>query len=429
MKTTTNTTTNKDALRKTSAMVASLMMVAVSANAIVVSAAQPARPELAVDTISGEAGQSVDVNVMVNGNFDFSYFGTKLAFDGALNYTGCDVGQSSVNKVGGTISVEESYMDDDVITMCGYTSALQPAKSGTLVTLHFDIPRSAEPGTIYNIGWYDIDEFGNGDEEYTPQIVDGSITVVSDYELGYKVKNGEASITGCEGDPTKVKIPEYYKGFPVKSIAKDAFGDCDRLEEVQIPDQVENINSKAFDAQSKLDVKGSEDTAAETFAETNKYTFVAQGESAITGYRIDVDQYKFEFSDSVSFTKDNIHVVSINESGKETPVDNWNFGTSPEEIYENGAKKVKVSIELDGNVLGYVSIDMGIKGNITDSGKITARDASTIFSAYKEAYNSGEADLTTRQQKLADVDDNGAITAKDAAQTFASYKTAYRAGK
>ena len=102
------TTTNKDTIRRTSAMVASLMMVAVSANAIVVSANQASAPQLSIDAITAEAGQAVDVNIMVNGDFDFTSFGTKLVYDGALNYTGFDLSDSEVNKVGGMISVDEN---------------------------------------------------------------------------------------------------------------------------------------------------------------------------------------------------------------------------------------------------------------------------------------------------------------------------------
>ena len=157
----TTVMTNKETLRRTSAMAAAVMMVAVSANAIVVSANKAAEPQLSIDTITAEAGQSVDVNVMVDGNFDFTYLGTKLVYDSALNYTGCDIGESTMNKVGGTISVEENLSEGDVISMLGYTSATKPANNGILATLHFDVPRAAEPGTVYNISWDDIYEFGN----------------------------------------------------------------------------------------------------------------------------------------------------------------------------------------------------------------------------------------------------------------------------
>ena len=421
------TTTNKDTIRRTSAMVASLMMVAVSANAIVVSANQASAPQLSIDAITAEAGQSVDVNIMVNGDFDFTSFGTKLVYDGALNYTGFDLSDSEVNKVGGMISVDENLSEGDVIAVLGYASATNPIKSGKIATLHFDVPRAAEPGTVYNIGWYDIDEFCNEDEEYTPEIVDGSITVTADYELDYKVKDGEATVIGCKGDPTKVKIPEFHKGMPVKGIDKNAFASCDNLEAVEIPDQVDDISDSALSgAQNDIDVKGGEGTAAESFAEKYKYTFVAQGETAAAGIRIDVDEYKFEFTDSVSFTKDNIHVVAVNENGKETPVDNWNFGTTPRETVEDGVKKVKVSIENENGVLGYVSIDMGVKGNVSDSGKISARDAAAILSAYKKSYKGEASGLTARQEKLADFDGNGTITAKDAASAFKAYKDAYK---
>ena len=77
-------------------------------------------------------------------------------------------------------------------------------------------------------------------------------------------------------------------------------------------------------------------------------------------------------------------------------------------------------------MLGYVSIDMGVKGNVSDSGKISARDAAAILSAYKKSYKGEASGLTARQEKLADFDGNGTITAKDAASAFKAYKDAYK---
>ena len=417
----TTVMTNKETIRRTSAMAAALMMVAVSANAIVVSADQPA-PQLKIESITAESGQSVDINVEVNGDCEFTSFGAKLEYDSALHYTGCSDKNSSVSKAGGSIWIEENYAEGGIVAMLGFASSLKPAQSGNLLTLHFNIPRTAEPGTVYNISWYDVDEFASEDMEYTPEVINGSITIKADYELEYKVENGYATVIGCTGDPTNVRIPEYHNGMPVVGIEKDAFTSCENLESVEISGEVDEISDGAFG--SDVEVKGHANTKAQEYAEKNNLTFVAQGEAVADGIRIDVDGYKFEYTDAVSFTKDNVHVVAVRSSGKEVPVENWHFGTTPQEA---GIGTVNVPIVSDdtNETLGYVAIDTGVRGNVSDTGKISARDASLIFSAYKRAYKSGSAGLTMRQERLADYDGGGVITASDAAAAFSEFKNGY----
>ena len=60
-----------------------------------------------------------------------------------------------------------------------------------------------------------------------------------------KTENGY-SVTGYEGAPTVVVIPETYEGLPVTSIGEWAFGDCFGLTSVVIPDSVTSIGDYAF---------------------------------------------------------------------------------------------------------------------------------------------------------------------------------------
>ena len=66
-----------------------------------------------------------------------------------------------------------------------------------------------------------------------------------------KTENGY-SVTGYEGAPTVVVIPETYEGLPVTSIGAGAFYNCSGLTSVTIPDSVTSIGVDAFDGCSGL---------------------------------------------------------------------------------------------------------------------------------------------------------------------------------
>ena len=66
-----------------------------------------------------------------------------------------------------------------------------------------------------------------------------------------KTENGY-SVTGYEGAPTVVVIPETYEGLPVTSIGEWAFCECFGLTSVVIPDSVTSIGDYAFASCSGL---------------------------------------------------------------------------------------------------------------------------------------------------------------------------------
>lgn len=77
-----------------------------------------------------------------------------------------------------------------------------------------------------------------------------------------KSPNG-CSVTGYEGVPTVVAIPETYEGLPVTSIGQDAFAGCTGLISVTIPDSVTSMGDHTFRDCSKLTSVAFEGTKAE----------------------------------------------------------------------------------------------------------------------------------------------------------------------
>ena len=67
--------------------------------------------------------------------------------------------------------------------------------------------------------------------------------------LEYMLRNGdtEYSVTGIGScTDTKIVIPSTYNGLPVTAIGDDAFGDCESLTSIEIPNSVTSIGEYAF---------------------------------------------------------------------------------------------------------------------------------------------------------------------------------------
>jgi len=65
-------------------------------------------------------------------------------------------------------------------------------------------------------------------------------------QLTFTTNNGAITITGCAGNPTIINIPDMTNGFPVVSIANNAFLNRSTLTSITIPNSVTSIGSQAF---------------------------------------------------------------------------------------------------------------------------------------------------------------------------------------
>lgn len=73
-----------------------------------------------------------------------------------------------------------------------------------------------------------------------------SIEEVQPQGVIYQVIDGEAVVTGYNGDETSIVIEATYEGVAVTKIAKNAFDSNATLTEIVIPDSVTEIGGSAF---------------------------------------------------------------------------------------------------------------------------------------------------------------------------------------
>ncbi len=76
-------------------------------------------------------------------------------------------------------------------------------------------------------------------------------TVKSGYE--YTIIDGEVTVTGYEGEPEYIDIPEFIEGCPVTEIRDNAFFNCHSLKEAVLPDTVLKIGHHSFYACYELE--------------------------------------------------------------------------------------------------------------------------------------------------------------------------------
>ncbi len=79
----------------------------------------------------------------------------------------------------------------------------------------------------------------------------------------YTIINNEATITGFEGEPVYIDIPETVEGCRVTEIRDNAFYECGSLKHITLPETIEKIGHHAFYACFSLESISIPDSVAE----------------------------------------------------------------------------------------------------------------------------------------------------------------------
>ncbi len=294
------------------------------------------------------------------------------------------------------------------------------------------------------------------------------------YDIMDKGADGKCDyvrINNCDKSAVSVDIPAEINGLPVELIGFEAFQDCTSLESVTIPNSVKSIGGGAFDGCTSL----KSITIPDSVTSIGSYAFL---NTALVNNQTGV---KYADKWVVDCDKD---VVSAEIKAGTRGIASWAFDscTSLESItipdgvtsigssafyYCTGLESITVlnhdceiamandtissgydensKVYYKGTIYGYANStaqtyadeynykflainDYGVLGDADGDGKVTAKDASLMFSEFKRIYRSEPSTFTEEQMKRCDLNNDGKITAIDVSKVFSIYKENYRRG-
>ncbi len=150
----------------------------------------------------------------------------------------------------------------------------------------------------------------NADEIYSQNNINTETNGVYEY---YNNVDGTLTITGYSGNETELMIPSSIDSFEVTAIGDYAFGSCDSITDVIVPDSVVSIGDYAFSACTNLKnvVIGDSVTymGVSAFRSCNYLESITLGASVET-----IDQYAFAFCRSLKNVVLPESVTKINDN-------------------------------------------------------------------------------------------------------------------
>jgi hypothetical protein len=157
---------------------ASMSAIAILGVSTIIGASASAEKDipLSIDKVTGKAGETVTVAISVDNNQGLDGMGAEIQFDEGLT-----LGTAKAGSLSDLVSVTPRPGTNNFVFSVAVMEVSTDTE-GTIALIDFTIPEDAEPGTVYDITWVNLDDFTNGSNSYVDRIdlVNGSITVIDD---------------------------------------------------------------------------------------------------------------------------------------------------------------------------------------------------------------------------------------------------------
>jgi hypothetical protein len=154
---------------------ASMSAIAILGVSTIIGASASAEKDipLSIDKVTGKAGETVTVAISVDNNQGLDGMGAEIQFDEGLT-----LGTAKAGSLSDLVSVTPRPGTNNFVFSVAVMEVSTDTE-GTIALIDFTIPEDAEPGTVYDITWVNLDDFTNGSNSYVDRIdlVNGSITV------------------------------------------------------------------------------------------------------------------------------------------------------------------------------------------------------------------------------------------------------------
>lgn len=209
-------------------------------------------------------------------------------------------------------------------------------------------------------------------------------------------KIGDDTFSSCTG-LTSIKIPD-----SVTSIGYNAFSGCTGLTSVKIPDSVKSIGNGAF---LKCENLTSVEIPSGVTSIGNGAFFDCSGLTSIKILNPDCDIYDYAHTISNGYNENDELYFNGTIYGHEN---------STAQAY---AEKYDYKFEL----LGGVTAEEQVLGDIDGDGKADATDASFILVEYAVLSTSGEGTFTEDMKKYADINKDGKVDSIDSSLILSYY--------
>ncbi len=240
-------------------------------------------------------------------------------------------------------------------------------------------------------------------------------------------------------------------GGNVKTIGASAFSQCDGLVSVDISSGVEAIGEGAFSKCGSLEsfiirnpqcnIYDAKSTISNSYSAENGYSYNGDilsyegslAESYCTFYGKSFMPIKTIATENPDITMESLgDLYCTNDKidfGKRLSVLKNGVDAEYTAVFTADTVGVHdIDILVDGEKAASVQAELRYRGDVNGDNKITALDASVIFSAYKSYYRGGSYGLDSKSKYFADCDENGKVSALDASYAFSVYKENYRKG-